>query len=318
MKAIVHDSYGSPDVLQLTEVEQPTVADDNVLVRVRASSVNAFDWRIMRGQPWLVRAQSGLRKPARRVAGADVAGVVEAVGKGITDLRPGDEVFGSRGGAYAEFVAGKAFVPKPVNLTFEQAAAVPGAGCTALQAVRDHARIEPGQRVLVNGAGGGVGTFLVQIAKAYGAHVTAVTSTQHLEVVGSIGADRVIDYRHEDFTRGRERYDTVLDVGGTPSLGACRRALTPEGTLVLVGAGKGRLGPLSRPLAAIVRTRVLRQRIVVFIATVTRDDLRALKDLIEAGKVVPVIDRTYPLAQAAEAVRYMERGHARGKVVITV
>jgi NADPH:quinone reductase-like Zn-dependent oxidoreductase len=318
MKAIVQHSYGPPDVLRLEDVDKPAVPDDSVLVRVRASSVNAGDWRRVRAAPFIVRLVEGIRRPRDPLLGGDGAGQVEAVGKEVTDLHVGDEVFGVRSGAFAEYVSGRNFVPKPTSLTFEEAAAVPIAGLTALQAIRDKGKLRPGQRVLVNGAGGGVGTFVVQLAKAFGADVTAVTTTANLELLRSIGANHVIDYTREDFTRGEQRYDLILDVGGTPSLAAQRRALTPHGTLVLVGAGKGAGGPMASLLAALVRSRLLRQRVVSFIAKVDREDLVTLKELIDAGKVTPVIDRTYPLAETADALRYLETGHARGKVVVTV
>lgn len=319
MRAIVQERYGSPgDVLRLTEVDKPQVGDDQVLVRVRASSVNAGDWRRVRATPFFIRFVEGLRRPKATALGGDVAGVVEAVGSAVTDLKVGDEVYGVRTGAFAEYVSGKNFVPKPANLTVEQAAAVPIAGLTALQAVRDKGRIQPGQKVVVNGAGGGVGTFTVQLAKALGAEVTGVTSTENVDLVRSMGADHVIDYRREDFTRGPDGYDVIIDVGGTPSMSALRRALAPDGTLVRVGAGKGGGGPMVSLAAALVRSRVLKQRVVSFIAKVEKQDLLTLKELIEAGKVRPVIDRTYPLSEIAEALRYLETERARGKVVITV
>lgn len=318
MKAIIQPGYGSPDILELQDIDKPTPADDAVLVRVRAASVNALDWRGVRASPFIVRLMGGVRRPKVPSLGVDAAGVVEAMGKDVTDLKPGDEVFGMRTGAFAEYVSGRTFVRKPANVTYEQAAAVPAAGSTALQAVRDKAKVQPGQRVLVTGAGGGVGHFAVQIAKAFGGEVTAVTNTGNLEMVRSIGADHVVDYTRDDFTRGEERYDVILDVAGTPSLRACRRALAPGGTLVLVGAGKGPGGPLTRLFMGLVRSRVLRQRVIGFISSASKDDLLELRDLIEAGKVTPVIDRTYPLSKTADAVRYVETGHARGKVVITV
>jgi NADPH:quinone reductase-like Zn-dependent oxidoreductase len=320
MKAIVQHRYGRPeDVLELRDdVEKPVPADDRVLVRVRASSVNAGDWRRVLADPFIVRLVDGLRKPKVAGLGGDAAGVVEAVGKDVTDLRVGDEVYGIRTGAYAEYLTSKMFVLKPANLTFEQAAAVPVAGITALQALRDKGGVTAGQKVLINGAGGGVGTFAVQIAKAFGAQVTAVTSTANLELVRSIGADHVIDYSRQDFTKGDERYDVVVDIGGTPSLSACRRALTPEGMLVVVGAGKGVAGALGRMAGWLIRGRILRQRVVGFIANVNTQDLVALRELIEAGKVTPVIDRTFSLSQVPEALRYVETERASGKVVITI
>jgi NADPH:quinone reductase-like Zn-dependent oxidoreductase len=288
-----------------------------VLVRVVASSVNAGDWRRVRAQPFLVRTAEGWRRPRSPLFGADAAGVVEEVGAEVTDLRVGDEVMGIRTGAFAEFVCGANFVPKPSNLTFEQAAAVPIAGVTALQALRDHGALQAGQRVMVNGAGGGVGSFAVQIAKAMGAEVTAVTSTDHVELLRSLGADRVIDYTREDATHSGP-YDLVVDIGGTPSIGKLRGALTSKGTLVMVGAAKGGIGVLGRIAAGAFRGRVLKQRVRFFIAGVDKADLLYLKELIEAGKVTPAIDRTYPLAEAGRALRYVEAGHAHGKVVITI
>jgi NADPH:quinone reductase-like Zn-dependent oxidoreductase len=317
MKALLHERYGSPDDLRLAEVDRPTLEDDRVLVRVVASSVNAGDWRRVRAQPFLVRTAEGWRRPRSPLFGADAAGVVEEVGAEVTDLRVGDEVMGIRTGAFAEFVCGANFVPKPSNLTFEQAAAVPIAGVTALQALRDHGALQAGQRVMVNGAGGGVGSFAVQIAKAMGAEVTAVTSTDHLELLRSLGADRVIDYTREDATHSGP-YDLVVDIGGTPSIGKLRGALTSKGTLVMVGAAKGGIGVLGRIAAGAFRGRVLKQRVRFFIAGVDKADLLYLKELIEAGKVTPAIDRTYPLAEAGRALRYVEAGHAHGKVVITI
>ena len=321
MKAIVQDGYGSADVLRLRDIEKPVVSDQDVLVRVRAASVNALDWHVVRGGPFLHMMAFLLRQPKINVRGVDVAGHVEAVGKNVTRLKPGDEVFGSARGAFAEYVAAKEdrFVPKPRRLTFEQAAAVGIAGVTALQGLRDKARLRPGQRVLIHGAGGGVGTFAVQIAKALDVHVTAVTSTRNLDVVRSIGPDEVIDYTQEDFTRRGQRHDVLFDVAATRSLADLRRVLEPKGTLVLAGAAKGDgFAPLGRILKALVLSRVGSQRLVPYIATVRYDDLVVLKELIEAGKLSPVIDRTFPLSEAADAVRYVGTGHARAKVVINV
>jgi len=320
MKAIIQPRYGSPDILRLQEVEKPVLADDRVLVRVRASSVNAADWRQLRGKPYAARPMmGGVRTPKSGAVGIDAAGIVEAVGKDVTHVAPGDEVYGMRNGAFAEYVSGRTFVLKPANLTFEQAAAVPVAGGTALIALQDKGAIRAGQRVLITGAGGGVGTFAVQLAKAFGAAVTAVSRTANLELMRSLGADHVIDYTREDFTKRPERYDLVVDVGGRPSVRAIRRTLTPAGTLVLVGAGPGDwVGPLTRFVTGTLRSRVLKQRVVGFYAHVTREHLLVLKELIEAGKVTPVIDRTYPLSGVAEAIRYVEPGRAKGKVVITV
>jgi NADPH:quinone reductase-like Zn-dependent oxidoreductase len=319
MKAIVQRRYGPPEqVLTLEEVDKPAVEAERALVRVRASSANAGDWRRVRASPRFVRLVEGVRRPKTLGLGGDAAGIVEEVGSEVTHLKPGDEVYGIRTGAFAEYVSGKNFVPKPGNLTFEQAAAVPIAGVTALQAVRDHGKVKPGQRVLVTGAGGGVGTFAVQIARAFGAEVTAVSTTANLEMLRSIGADHVIDRTREDFTRGGRRYDVIIDVGGRPSMSACRRALVPTGLLVRVGAGEGFGGPMMGFFAAAVRSRVLRQRVASFIAKIDRADLVTLTELIEAGKVMPVIDRTYPLSETAQALRYLETERARGKVVITI
>ena len=323
MKAVVRERYGSPDVLELIETEKPTIDEDSVLVRVRAASINAYDWHMLKGTPYLVRIMAGLRKPKSRAMGVDVAGEVESVGKNVTGFRPGDAVFGSRTGSLAEYVRGseKSFlVPKPAGLTFEQAAAVPMAASTALQGLRDKGGIKPGQRVLINGASGGVGTFAVQIAKALGAHVTAVCSTRNVEQARSLGADEVIDYTKEDFTRSGKRYDLLLDVASTGSLSSRRRVLEPDGTLVGVGSPDpgGMLSIVGGLIETAVVSRTTKQKMPFFIAKNSKEDLLFLKELIEAGKVRPVIDRTYPLTQAAEAMRYLGAGHARGKVVITV
>ena len=322
MKAIVFSRYGSPDVLELTDVEKPAVGDDGVLVRVRAASVNPLDWHGMRGQPYLMRMSGGVRRPKENELGVDVAGEVEAVGKNVTQYRPGDEVFGVRSGAFGEYVRGteeSTLVPKPGGMTFEQAAAVPVAGMTALQGLRDKGQLQPGQHVLINGASGGVGTFAVQIAKAFGAEVTGVCSTANLEMVRSIGADHVIDYTREDFTKSGQKYDLILDIAGSRPLSSCRRVMTPSGTFVVVGGPGGRwIRPADRALKAILMNRFVSQRMLPFLSHASKDDLLVLKELIEAGKVTAVIDRTYPLSETPEAVRYVEQGHARGKVVITV
>lgn len=321
MKAMLYRAYGSPDVLHLGEVPKPTVKDGDVLVRVHAAAVNALDWHMVRGKPYFARLSMGLRQPKRNIPGVDVAGTVEAVGSGVTGLKPGDEVFANKGRACAEYVCGPeaVFALKPANLTFEQAAAVPAAGITALQALRDHGHVQPGQTVLINGAAGGVGTFTVQIAKAFGAEVTGVCSTQNVDMVRSIGADNVIDYTREDFTRGAQRFDLVIDNAANRSLRSMRRVLAPNGTMVLVGASKGDwIGPVVRILGAKQLSRFGGQKMVGFFADPTREDLLTLKELIEAGKVTPVIDRTYPLAETPDAIRYLETMHARAKVVITV
>ncbi|MGH2488894.1 MAG: NAD(P)-dependent alcohol dehydrogenase [Candidatus Limnocylindria bacterium] len=321
MKAIAQDRYGSPDVLTLREVARPEIGEDGVLVRVRAASVNALDWHFLRGEPYVLRLSEGLRRPKTAIRGVDVAGTVEAVGAAVTEFRAGDEVFGIRDGSLAEFVAGResSFAHKPASLTFEQAAAVPVAGETALQGLRDRGQLKAGQKVLVYGAGGGVGTFAVQIAKALGADVTAVTSPAKADLVGSIGADRVIDYTRDDFTRGEDRYDVILDVGANRSLTDLRRALVPGGILVLAGGAKGRwIGPLLRPLLGALRARAGGKRTVPFLSDHRKEDLLVLKDMLEAGSIRPVIDRTYPLAEAGEAIRYLETGQTRGKVVVAV
>ncbi|KJY18246.1 MULTISPECIES: NAD(P)-dependent alcohol dehydrogenase [Streptomyces] len=324
MKAIVQDRYGSPGVLELREVERPRVGDREVLVRVHAAAVNARDWHLMRGDPYLARAALGLCGPKVRVRGTDFAGRVEAVGGDVTRLRPGDEVFGEAEGAFAEYVCASEDVvePMPANLSFEQAAAVPLAGNTALMGLRDLGRVRPGQRVLVNGASGGVGTFAVQIAKAFGAEVTGVCGTRNTELVRSLGADHVVDYSREDFTRTGRRYDLVFDLVGNRSLTECRRALTPGGTLVLSGGGVSEGGSLVGPIALLVKGRALapfvRHRLLVLTATPDRRNLAALRELIESGRLAPAVDRTHPLHEVPEAIRYLEVEHARAKVVITL
>jgi NADPH:quinone reductase-like Zn-dependent oxidoreductase len=332
MKAIVYHEYGSPDVLELKEIDKPLVKDNEVLVRVQAASVNPLDWHLMRGSPYIARLQAGLRKPKDSVLGADVAGQVEAVGTHVTKFQPGDEVFGSLFGhgfgAFAEYVSVSEDLLelKPANLSFDQAA-VPVAALTALQGLRDHGRIEPGHKVLIIGASGGVGTFAVQIAKSFGAEVTGVCSTSNVEMVRSIGADHVIDYTQEDFTQGRQRYDLVFELAGSRSPSEIRRVLTSKGTLVLIGHGEseGRwIGPFGRLIRALVLSRFISQRIVSYTAKPNyssgpnKGDLATLKELIETGKITPVIDRTYSLSETPDAIRYLEEGHARGKVVITV
>jgi NADPH:quinone reductase-like Zn-dependent oxidoreductase len=322
MKAITCHRYGPPDVLEFEEVDAPVVGDHDVLVRVRGASVNPRDWHFLRGVPYVMRP-FGLRLPASGVLGSDVAGQVEAVGPAVTGFGPGDEVYANvLDGAFAEYAAVPEHVlaAKPANLGFEQAAAVPLAGLTALQGLRDHGRVRPGQRVLIVGAGGGVGSFAVQLARHFGAEVTGVCSTGKAELVRSLGADHVIDYTREDFTRGGPRYDLILQLAGTDSASACRRALTPKGTLLASsGDSPSRwMGPMGRMARAVLLSRFVSQRLAPFEATQRRDDLQTLTELIEAGRLAPVIDRTYPLPEVPEAIRYLERGHARGKVVITL
>lgn len=322
MKAVVQDRYGSPDVLRLEEIETPPLTDGGVLVRVKAASVNAADWHFMRGEPLIARMVFGLRRPKQGIRGSDVAGTVEAVGKTVTLFHPGDEVFGSCRGSLAEYVCAdeSLVVAKPAALSFEQAAAVPLAGLTALQAVRDHGHVQAGQKVLVNGASGAVGPFAVQIARSFGAEVTGVCSSRNVDMVRSIGAGRVVDYTKEDFTEGEDRYDVLFDIAGTRPWSRLRRVLRPDGTLVVIGGpSTNRLwGPLGH--LAGMRLASLRggRKIAVFVASTNHDDLVVLRDMLEARKITPVIDRTYPLGEAPEAIRYLETGHARGKVVITV
>ncbi len=321
MRAIVQEGSGSADALSLREIARPVVSEGRVLVRVRAASVNALDWHTVHGGLVLSLASALMRQKDEPVRGVDVAGVVEAVGPGVTRFAPGDEVFGNAPASFAEYALAREdkLAPKPRNASFEQAASIGVAGRTALQGLRDHGQVKPGQRVLVNGAGGGVGTFAVQIAKALGAHVTAVTSTRNLEMVGSLGADEVIDYNKEDFGRRGARYDAIFDVAANRSLSDLRRVLAPNGTLVLVGASKrGSLSIFGRIGSALVRSRILKQRIVFFMADANQKDLVVLKELIEAGKICPAIDRVYPLSEGAEAVRYVGTGEARAKVVITM
>jgi NADPH:quinone reductase-like Zn-dependent oxidoreductase len=323
MKAIVQDTYGSPDVLQLREIDKPAVGDDEVLVRVRAAGVDQGVWHMMAGLPYLIRiAGFGLRVPKNPVRGYDVAGRVEAVGENVTRFQPGDEVFGTCNGSFAEYASARVdrLARKPTSLTFEQAAAVPISGYAALQAVRDQGKVRPGQRVLIIGAGGGVGTFAVQLAKAFGAEVTGVASTAKTELVRSIGADHVIDYTREDFADGRNRYDVILDIAGNRSLSHLRRALAPEGTLVIVGGeGGGKwLGGIDRQLRAHVLSPFVGQKLGTWISKERKEDLEALRELLEAGKLTPVVDRTFPLSEVPDAIRYLREGRARGKVVVTV
>jgi NADPH:quinone reductase-like Zn-dependent oxidoreductase len=316
MKAIVQNEYGSPDVLELKEIDKPVVKDDDVLVRVHAAALHAGDYFAMRGVPYGVRMTAGWPKPKNYVPGYDVAGHVEAVGKNVTRFQPGDEVFGACNGTCAEYAcAGEdKFVLKPANLTFEQAAAVPTSALAALRGLRDAGKVQPGQKVLINGASGGVGTFAVQIAKSFGAEVTGVCSTRNVDMVRSIGADHVIDYTQEDFTQSGQRYDLILDNVGNHSFSDCRRVLTPQGTLI-PNTGHAGMGYVVK---ALVLSLFVRQQGRPFVAIPNNEDLVVLKELVESGKVTPVIDRTYPLSETPEAFRYLNEGHARGKVVITV
>jgi NADPH:quinone reductase-like Zn-dependent oxidoreductase len=323
MKAIVQDTYGPADVLELRDIDKPEIADDAVLVRVHAAGVDRGVWHLMTGLPYPVRlAGYGLRKPKTQVPGTDVAGVVEAVGKDVIRFQPGDEVFGIGAGAFAEYARAREdkLVPKPANLTFEQAAVVAISGLTALQGLRDKGRVEAGQKVLIIGASGGVGSFAVQLAKAFGAQVTGVCSTAKVDLVRSLGADHVIDYTRDDFADGQQRYDVILDIGGNASLSRLRTALTPKGTLVITGGETdGRwLGGTDRQIRALMLSPFVSQKLGTFISAQNHEDLVVLKELIEAGKVTPAIDRAFPLSEVPKAIRYVEEGHARGKVVITV
>jgi NADPH:quinone reductase-like Zn-dependent oxidoreductase len=322
MKAIVYYQYGSPDVLKCAEIAKPSPGDDEVLIRVRAASVNPYDYHFMRGTPYLVRIAAGVRKPKDKRLGTDVAGQVEAVGRNVTQIKPGDEVFGLCKGAFAQYACTpeSKLGMKPENATFEQAAAVPIAAFTALQGLRDKGHIRPGHKVLINGAAGGVGTFAVQIAKSFGADVTGVCSTRNVDMVRSIGADRAIDYTRKDFTNGTQRYDLILDCIGNHSLSAFRRVLNPEGTYIIVGgpADRWMIGFLARLIKALVLSRFVSQKLVMVGAKSSKADLAVLHDLMKVGKVTPVIDRQYRLGEVPDAIRYLEEGHARGKVVITL
>jgi NADPH:quinone reductase-like Zn-dependent oxidoreductase len=333
LKAIVYHNYGSPEVLKCEEIEKPTAGDDEVLIKVRAASVNPLDGGLVRGGG---RMLTGLRKPKVTRIGVDVAGQVEAVGRNVTQFKPGDEVFGACirdpqassvkvwicQGAFAEYACApeSTLVVKPDNVAFEQAASVPIAALTALQGLRDKGHIQPGQKVLINGAAGGVGTFAVQIAKSFGAEVTGVCSTRNVDMVRSIGADRVIDYTQKDFTRMGQRYDLLFDCIGNHSLLACRRILNPKGIHVMVGdkSGRGMIGLLARLITALVLSRFVSQKWVTFLARPSKEDLAIMHELMAAGKVTPVIDKCYRLSEVPEAIRYLEEGHARGKVVITL
>src|SRR6266581_1943946 len=326
MRAIVYCDYGLIN-LKLENIEKPVPTDDQLLVRVRAASLNPYDWHFIEGTPYIMRLMGvGLRKPKDTRLGVDFAGTVEAVGKNVTQFKPGDEVFGGRGGAFAQYVcprATRAVALKPASATFEEAASVNIAGITALQAVRDKGKVQPGQKVLINGASGGVGTFAVQIAKSLGADVTGVCSTRNVDLVKSLGADHVIDYTKEDFTKGAERYDVMLDNVGNHSLSECRAVLTPNGKYVLIGGGgadeQGFLGGLGKALWAMVFSKFVNQQMGMMMADANGKDLTILADMMESGKLKPVIDRTYKsLGEIPDALRYLEQGHARGKVVISV
>ena len=323
MKGIAYRCYGSPEVLRLENIEKPVAGDDQVLVKVHAAAVNPLDFHYMHGTPYPMRLDSGIGTPKNPRLGVDFAGTVEAVGKNVRKFKPGDEVFGGRNGAFGEYVTvreDRSIVSKPANMTFEQAAAVPVAAITALQALRDNGHVREGQKVLINGASGGVGTFAVQIAKSLGAEVTGVCSTKNLDMVRRIGADRVIDYTKEDFTQGGQHYDLIVDTVGTHSLLDYRRVLTAQGTLVLVGGNVDNwlLGILGSVVYAKMLAPFITQNVGMMLAELNPADLTTLRDLMQAGKITPVIDRTYRLDEVPEALRYLEKGHARGKVVIRV
>jgi len=322
MKAVVYRCYGSPDVLELADVEKPTPADDEILVKIRAASVNPLDWHYMRGSPYFMRLGAGLGAPTVTRLGVDFAGTVEAVGKDVTRFKLGDGVFGGRTGAFGEYVTvreDRAVVLKPAEVTFEQAASAGVAGITALQALRNHGKIKPGQKVLINGASGGVGTFAVQIAKSMGAEVTGVCSTRNVEMVRSIGADDVFDYKKEDYTESGNRYDLIVDMVSNHSLLKIRKVLSPEGTLVMVGGPSGNwLKPLMGPLKAFLLSPFIDQDVGMMLAEFNQEDLTMLGELMQSGEVTPVIDSRYTLSEVPNAIRYSEEGHARGKIVITM
>jgi NADPH:quinone reductase-like Zn-dependent oxidoreductase len=322
MRAILCERYGSPDVLELREIDKPAVGDDDVLVQVHASSVNPLDWHVVTGTPFIARLTDGLRKPKNSALGVDLAGRVEAVGRNVRRFQPGDEVFGAKRGAFAEYVLApeNLLVQKPANLGFDQAAAAPVAAVTALQAVRDKGRVQPGQKVLINGAGGGVGTFAVQIAKSFGAEVTGVCSTTKVDLVRSIGADHVVDYTREDFTRSGERHDVMLDIAGSRSFSEFRRVLEPTATVVVIGGPRKNrlLGPLSHAIKVRLASLGRSQTAGFYLSTMENDELVALRELFDAGNVTPVIGRRYGLSEVPDALRYLGEGHARGKVIITV
>jgi len=321
MKAAVYAEYGPPDVVQIADVEKPVPKDDEVLLKVAAASVNPLDFHFMRGTPYLIRIIGGLRKPKEPRLGVDVAGQVEAVGRSVTQFRAGDEVFGSCRGAFAEYVCTReaGLVVKPDNMSFEQAAAAPVATFTTLQGFRNNGKIQPGQKVLINSAAGGVGTFAVQIAKSFGAEVTGVCGTRNVEMVSSIGADHVVDYTQENFTQGAQRYDLIFDCIGNHSLLACRRVLNPNGRYIAVGGPSSpwMLAFLARAIAAPLLSRFVSQKLAFVGAKSRKEDLTIARELMASGKVTPVIDRRYRLSEVREALRYLETGHARGKVVIT-
>ena len=322
MQGVVLRCYGAPEVLQLEQIAKPTPADDQLLIKVHAAALNPVDWHFMRGSPYIMRLSSGIGAPRDSRVGVDFAGTVEAVGRNVTRFKPGDEVFGGADGAVAEYVVvreSRGVALKPANVTFEQAGSVGVAALTALQGLRDHGGMKPGQKVLINGASGGVGTFAVQIAKHFGAEVTGVCSTRNVELVRSLGADRVIDYTQQDFADGAQRYDLILDNVANRSLSDLRRALKPTGTLIIVGGAKGDwIGPILPPLKAAMLQPFVDQKMSMFIAQLEQKDMQLLGELMESGVVTPVVDRRYPLSEVAKAMEYLEGGRARGKVVVNI
>jgi NADPH:quinone reductase-like Zn-dependent oxidoreductase len=323
MQAIVYHCYGSPDVLKLEDVEMPVPADNEVLVKVHAASVNPLDWHYMRGSPYIMRMESGIGAPTNPRLGVDYSGTVVAVGKDVTRFQTGDEVYGGKNGAFAEYLSARedrSIVRKPPNITFAQAAAVPIAALTALQSLRDHGQLKAGQKVLINGASGGVGTFAVQIAKSMGAEVTGVCSTRNIDMVRSLGADHVIDYTQENFTKGAVQYDLVLDMVGNHSLLTLRDVMKPDGILVIVGgSSEGNfLGAMTRPINALLLSPFVSQTMGMMLAELNPEDLAVMSELMQSGKVTPVIDRSYSLSETPEAIRYVEAGHSRGKVIISL
>jgi NADPH:quinone reductase-like Zn-dependent oxidoreductase len=325
MKAIVYEGFGSADILRCQEIDKPAPGENDVLIKVCAASINPLDWKMMKGGPSVIRLLLGLGKPKIKRPGVDVAGIVEGTGRNVSQFKSGDEVFGTCVGSFAEYATSasafglkSALVKKPGSVSFEQAASAPVAALTALQGLRDKGRIQTGQKVLINGASGGVGTFAVQIAKVLGAHVTGVCSARNADMVRSIGADEIIDYTRTDFTKGGERYDLLLDCVGTPSLAACRRVLTPKGRLIMVGAPHNAGAIMGRMIGGFARSAFGTKKMAFFIARMNQEDLTTIGEFMASGKVTPVIDRCYRLTEASGAFRYMEKGHARGKVVITL
>ena len=322
MKAVIYRCYGGPEVLEYVDVAKPTPRDDEVLVKVHAAGVNPLDWHYMRGAPYVMRLMSGIGAPNRQTMGVDFAGVVEAVGKDVTKFKVGDSVFGGRSGAFGEYLTmpeTKAIAHIPANMTYEQAAAVPIAAITALQALRNMGEVEAGEKVLINGASGGVGTYAVQIAKYYGADVTGVNSTRNVAMVLGIGADRVIDYKKDDYTTQDIKYDLIIDMVGNHGLSANRKVMTPEGKLVMVGGAKGNwIAPLKGPIKAMLYSPFVDQEFVMFVARLLKQDMAVLGELMASGDLVPVLDRSFTLQEVPDAIRYSEKGRARGKIIITM